>query len=170
MHTLRFLKAWVMLLVLMAPCRSSQATFTEDLVLEPLSDGKVIATFQFKHGISVNTSDPSSDHYVFPRTASELLRPGNIESLHLAFTQGSWDPHNWGLPLLDTNPTGVELWARFISEHHIDAQWRALTSILAGIFCASLNFMKADVTCAPRFALPGRKEGGRKGKGQSIYL
>jgi phosphatidylinositol glycan class T len=71
-----------------------------------------------------------------------------VKELHLRITQGRWKYDRWGYHD-QAAPSGVGLWS-FIGSDDVDKQWTGLTNALAGLFCASLNFMEPQVTVSPR--------------------
>ena len=100
------------------------------------------AEFNFTHSIPFQ-----SDHYtLFPKELGELVHAFGIQELKLVFTQGRWDYEDWGSSALAESP-GVQLWAWIENEKN----WKGLINVLAGLFCASLNFIGSTAT--PNIAL-----------------
>ncbi|XP_074568941.1 uncharacterized protein LOC141825455 isoform X1 [Curcuma longa] len=130
--------------------------FTEELLLKPLPDRKVLAHFHFQ-----STAYPSPNsghhHHLFPKAIAQLVQKFQIRDLELSFTQGRWNYENWGGsdPISSTNakPPGVELWATFnVPVVEIDATWKNLTHALSGLFCSSINFLESSTSyTTPRF-------------------
>ncbi|KAF9427676.1 hypothetical protein BGZ94_004419 [Podila epigama] len=150
--------------------------FHEELVLKPLNDGSVYSHFQFTTHIGTEMDNERLDgadsniftHYnLFPRSVGQVLRSFEVEELHLTFTQGRWQYGDWGYPLAPSVGTGVELWAWLhddkkqyvhgVSKAETDANWKALTNTLSGLFCASLNFIDDTITVEPKLSF--RNEG-----------
>lgn len=76
-----------------------------------------------------------------------------MEELHLTLSEGQWRHEQWGFPVLDAAP-GAELYAWFAPHvTDVDNQWRQLSAALAGLFCASLNFIDTFNTITPQMAL-----------------
>lgn len=96
----------------------------------------------------------SVDHAKFaPRSLGEVISRFQVEELHLTLSEGQWRHDQWGYPVLDAAP-GAELYAWFAPEvTDVDTQWRQLTAALAGLFCASLNFIDDQNTITPQMAL-----------------
>ena len=128
---------------------ASAASFTEDLLLSPLEDGRVLAEFHFE---TTGALDPSN-FYLFPKPMGQILHRFGVEEFSMSLTHGVWKHRDWGLPsdfrientsLAETGvigPSGAEIWASF-STGGPDAweeEWKGLLEALSGIFCASLN-------------------------------
>ncbi|VVC90523.1 unnamed protein product [Leptidea sinapis] len=91
--------------------------------------------------------------HLAPRSLREVMSRFQVEELHLTLTEGQWRHKQWGYPVLDAAP-GAELYAWFSPEvTNIDNQWKKLTSTLAGLFCASLNFIENQNTINPQMSL-----------------
>ncbi|CAA6659899.1 unnamed protein product [Spirodela intermedia] len=155
--------------------------FTEELLLKPLPDRKVLSHFHFesrplRRALMAATTASSKGH----RTAGTcvfwlliiLLIPFcfngpkqankfRIQELELSFTQGRWNYERWGgldyISSANAKPPGVELWAIFdIPTDQIDATWKNLTHALSGLFCSSINFLESTTAfCAPRWSFKG---------------
>ncbi|KAJ4795028.1 GPI transamidase component GPI16 [Rhynchospora pubera] len=125
--------------------------FSEELLLKPLPDYKVLAHFHFT-SISPPSSSNGKHHHLFPKSIAQLVKKYKIRELELSFTQGRWNYDRWGAsdPLSTANgkPPGVELWALFDipTKEEIDATWRNLTHSLSGLFCASINFLESSTS------------------------
>eukprot|EP01133_Synstelium_polycarpum_P017889 gene17889-21340_t len=109
----------------------SQA-FSEEMLVKPLPNGKILTHVQFSTEWASNFYDKS--------TCDMISRVG-VEEMTLQFTQGRWSYEEWGYPVRSA-PVGVELvaWLRPMPKG-IDAQWRELTHSLSGLFCASMEFL-----------------------------
>ncbi|KAJ1825791.1 Subunit of the glycosylphosphatidylinositol transamidase complex-like protein [Coemansia sp. RSA 2599] len=140
----------------MNPAPSSAAvsgeSFTEDLFLKPLADGKVLLHFEFAFQRSQDQSNSTQHHYhLFPRQIGEIALRYDVEELHLSFTQGNWREARWGHPPVNSQGVGAEVRARIKgSEEHVAARWAGLTNALSGVFCASLNFVDSTNTVMPQ--------------------
>lgn len=124
---------------------SCQDKYTESLEIEQMDDGKVLAIFNFNRTIKNFNA-----HYdLLPKAIGEIFSAFKVKEMHLSFTQGRWNPDRWGYNP-NHSPAGAQLWT-WIDEKS-DKQWEGLTNALAGLFCASLNFMDQTVTSQPRHA------------------
>ncbi|KAL0075685.1 GPI transamidase GPI16 [Phycomyces blakesleeanus] len=126
----------------------------EELTLTPLSDGKLLAHFEFTTNVQAHT-DPNApflDYGLFPKAIGQVLQEYDVQEMHLTFTQGRWNYEEWGYPPEQSAGTGVELWAWMKNSNKIDANWRSLTNVLSGLFCASLNFIDDTLTTQPRMS------------------
>ena len=89
------------------------AAYHEELLLQPLPLGQLLASFNFQSNASMESYHQQHFQY-FPRSLSQVLQHSNTKELHLRFSTGRWDAELWG-----TRPwagfkeggTGVELWA-----------------------------------------------------------
>ncbi|KAG0040630.1 hypothetical protein BGZ82_000588 [Podila clonocystis] len=149
------------------PIAKAPEAFHEELVLKPMNDGSVYSHFQFTTHIGTMMDEDRFDgtssnlfaHYnLFPRSIGQILHSFEVEELHLTFTQGRWQYGDWGYPLAPSAGTGVELWAWLNDDkRQTDANWKALTNTLSGLFCASLNFIDDTITVEPKLSF--RNEG-----------
>ncbi|KAJ0110944.1 hypothetical protein Patl1_01578 [Pistacia atlantica] len=131
--------------------------FSEELLLKPLPDRKVLSHFHFE-----SRAPPSNTHgrhhHLFPKAISQLVTKLRIKEMELSFTQGRWRYEQWGGfdPISSNNakPPGVELWAVFdVPQSLVDAYWKNLTHTLSGLFCASVNFLESSTAySAPEWA------------------
>ncbi|KAF3435960.1 hypothetical protein FNV43_RR23052 [Rhamnella rubrinervis] len=124
--------------------------FSEELLLRPLPDRKVLSHFHFRSR-APPTSSNGRHHHLFPKAISQLVQKFRLKEMELSFTQGRWNYDLWGGfdPISSNNakPPGVELWAVFaVPQHHVDASWKNLTHALSGLFCASINFLESSTT------------------------
>ncbi|PON42553.1 GPI transamidase component PIG-T [Parasponia andersonii] len=109
--------------------------FSEELLLRPLPDRKVLAHFHFESR-APPTGSNGRHHHLFPKAISQL---------------GRWNYESWGgfdpIPSNNAKPPGVELWAVFdVPQDQVDASWKNLTHSLSGLFCASINFLESSTT------------------------
>ncbi|KAG0100600.1 hypothetical protein BGZ93_010193 [Podila epicladia] len=149
------------------PIAKAPEAFHEELVVKPMNDGSVYTHFQFTTHIGTMMDEDRFDgassnlfaHYnLFPRSIGQILHSFEVEELHLTFTQGRWQYGDWGYPLAPSAGTGVELWAWLNDDkRQTDANWKALTNTLSGLFCASLNFIDKTITVEPKLSF--RNEG-----------
>ncbi|KAL6208956.1 hypothetical protein ACLB2K_019899 [Fragaria x ananassa] len=137
-----------------APISQSQSAagedFSEELLLRPLPDRKVLAHFHFQSRAPHSTSN-GRHHHLFPKAVSQLVQKFHVKEMELSFTQGRWNYDQWGGfdPISSNNakPPGVELWAVFDVPHEqVDDSWKNLTHALSGLFCASINFLESSTT------------------------
>ncbi|XP_020575014.1 GPI transamidase component PIG-T isoform X2 [Phalaenopsis equestris] len=122
--------------------------FTEELLLKPLPDRKVLSHFHFQSSAPPSAAN-GRHHHLFPKAIAQLARKFEIRELELSFTQGRWNYEKWGGfdPISTTNakPPGVELWANFdLPLNTIDHTWKNLTHVLSGLFCSSINFLESS--------------------------
>ncbi|KAK8958444.1 hypothetical protein KSP40_PGU004129 [Platanthera guangdongensis] len=122
--------------------------FTEELLLKPLPDRKVLAHFHFQSSAPPSAAN-GRHHYIFPKAIAQLVRKFQIRELELSFTQGRWNYERWGgfdpVSIPNAKPTGVELWATFdVPLNEIDYTWKNLTHALSGLFCSSINFLESS--------------------------
>eukprot|EP00250_Pteridium_aquilinum_P030640 c4176_g1_i1 orf=378-2543(+) len=146
------LLAFAGLMVALSHVQSAEEEFSEELLLRPLPDGKVLAHFHFAHRLPP-INGYGYHHRLFPKAIFQLVQKFRIQEMELSFTQGRWNYDRWGgvdpLTRLHAKPSGVELWAVFaVPDDQIDATWGNLTHALSGLFCASLNFLESPVMVA----------------------
>ncbi|KAK9281528.1 hypothetical protein L1049_004431 [Liquidambar formosana] len=124
--------------------------FSEELLLKPLPDRKVLGYFHFESK-APPTNTYGRHHRLFPKAIYQLVQKFRVRELELSFTQGRWNYERWGGfdPISSSNakPPGVELWAVFdVPEDQVDDSWKNLTHALSGLFCASVNFLESSTT------------------------
>lgn len=124
--------------------------FSEELLLKPFPDRKVLAHFHFQSR-APHSSSHGRHHHLFPKAIAQLVKKFRVKEMELSFTQGRWRYEQWGGfdPLSSNNakPPGVELWAVFdVPQSLVDVYWRNLTHTLSGLFCASINFLESSTT------------------------
>lgn len=154
--------------------KGREEAFSEDLLIRPLSDGKVLNHFYFKNYL--HTLGSAAHNHVFPKAISQLVRKFHISELELSFTQGRWNYERWGAldPVGSSNakPSGVELWAEFdVPSDQVDPTWRNLTHALSGLFCASINFLESPaVVAAPSLVFGSRINKGASKEGHTANV
>ncbi|KAJ5899383.1 hypothetical protein N7495_004127 [Penicillium taxi] len=132
---------------------SASPEYHEQLLLQPLPQSSLLASFNFRSNTSQQSFDNQHFRY-FPRALGQILQHAHTKELHLRFTTGRWDAGSWGPRPWDGSKeggTGVELWA-WIDANDDDeafAKWITLTQSLSGLFCASLNFVDSTRTTRP---------------------
>ncbi|KAF5909026.1 GPI transamidase component PIG-T-like, partial [Clarias magur] len=126
--------------------------FQEELVIRPLHSGDVYASFQFRTQLDtdfVQEGQKVSHYRLFPKSLGQVLSKFAVRELHISFTQGYWRTMQWGQPFIPA-PPGAELWVWFHDTVlDVDENWKELTNVLSGIFCASLNFIDSTNTVEP---------------------
>uniref|UniRef100_A0A803PG29 GPI transamidase component PIG-T n=1 Tax=Cannabis sativa TaxID=3483 RepID=A0A803PG29_CANSA len=146
-------------LILFCQCLCANATlrsaigeeeFSEELLLRPLPDRKILAHFHFGTSAPPISSN-GHHHHLFPKAISQLVKKFQLKEMELSFTQGRWNYESWGgfdpIPSNNAKPPGVELWAVFdVPQHQVDASWKNLTHALSGLFCASINFLESSTS------------------------
>ncbi|PYH44131.1 GPI-anchor transamidase subunit GPI16 [Aspergillus saccharolyticus JOP 1030-1] len=143
----------LLFLAAFASFASATSDYHESLVLQPLPQSALLASFNFQSNDSQESFDERHFRY-FPRALGQILRHANTKELHLRFTTGRWDAESWGpRPWNGTKEggTGVELWAWIdaVDDEAAFAKWITLTQSLSGLFCASLNFIDSTRTTRP---------------------
>lgn len=126
--------------------------FHEELMLKPLPSGHVYAHFQFTTLWETTKDITTFQHsHLFPRGLGEIISRHNVNELHLTLTKGLWNYQKWGYPYHDAGP-GAEIYSWFHEDvNNVDDEWKGLTNALAGLFCASLNFVNPANSVSPEF-------------------
>jgi phosphatidylinositol glycan class T len=91
----------------------ASSDYHEQLLLRPLPQNVVLASFNFKSNSSSSSFDQQNFRY-FPRSLGQILQHAHTKELHLRFSLGRWDAESWGARPWDgarEGGTGVELWA-----------------------------------------------------------
>ncbi|KAL2134084.1 hypothetical protein VTI74DRAFT_1080 [Chaetomium olivicolor] len=132
---------------------ASAADYHEQLVLRPLPQSALLASFDFRSNTSVAEFEKGNFRF-FPRSLGQILQHAGTRELHLRFSLGRWDAETWGARPWDgarEGGTGVELWAwlEADTDEEADKKWLTLTNALSGLFCASLNFIDRARTTRP---------------------
>ncbi|KAL0561668.1 hypothetical protein IC582_002108 [Cucumis melo] len=148
----------------------AEEDFSEDLLLKPLPDRKVLAHFHFQSTAPSSRSNSyGRHHHLFPKAISQLVHKYRIKEMELSFTQGRWRYDRWGgfdsISSSNAKPSGVELWAVFdVPPNEVDATWKNLTHSLSGLFCASINFLESSTSySAPKWSFHPASENMRYG-------
>ncbi len=92
---------------------SASSDYHEQLLLRPLPQGTLLASFNFRSNESVESFEQQNFRY-FPRSFGQILQHAHAKELHLRFSVGRWDAEMWGHRPWDggrEGGTGVELWA-----------------------------------------------------------
>lgn len=92
---------------------SAASDYHEQLLLRPLPQDTLLASFNFRSNESQASFEQQNFRYV-PRSLGQILQHAHAEELHLRFSVGRWDAENWGQrPWQGSREggTGVELWA-----------------------------------------------------------
>ncbi|KAK5200696.1 Subunit of the glycosylphosphatidylinositol transamidase complex-like protein, partial [Cryomyces antarcticus] len=96
-----------------ASAASSASDYHERLLLCPLPQSTLLASFNFRSNASSSSFEQQNFRY-FPRSLGQILQHAHTKELHLRFSLGRWDADNWGArPWSGAREggTGVELWA-----------------------------------------------------------
>ncbi|KAL0127943.1 hypothetical protein PUN28_003301 [Cardiocondyla obscurior] len=143
--------------------------FNEELMLKPLSSNHVYAYFQFTTVWETPNDVKTLQHtHLFPRGLSEIIGRHKVDELHITLTEGLWNYQKWGYPFHDAGP-GAEITAWFNTDiANINEEWKGLTNALAGLLCASLNFVDASNSMSPEFTF--RPTGVMNGPVNSSHL
>jgi phosphatidylinositol glycan class T len=149
-------------------CVAANSDYHERLLLRPLPQGTLLASFNFASNESQTAFEQQNFRY-FPRSFGQILQHAHAKELHLRFSVGRWDAESWGQRPWNgarEGGTGVELWAwveadsedeyvmilwtkAYTDINRAFARWLTLTNALSGLFCASLNFIDATKTIRP---------------------
>ncbi|XP_070153224.1 GPI transamidase component PIG-T isoform X2 [Polyergus mexicanus] len=126
--------------------------FDEELILKPLSNNHIYAYFQFTTIWKTAKHRETLQHsHLFPRGLGEIIGRHNVDELHVTLTEGLWNYQKWGYPFHDAGP-GAEITAWFNKNvTNVDKEWKGLTNALAGLLCASLNFIDISNSMSPEF-------------------
>ncbi|XP_043466665.1 GPI transamidase component PIG-T [Leptopilina heterotoma] len=129
-------------------------TYDEELMLKPLPSGYIYAFFQFTTlWEGSNTLRTLQHSHLFPRGLGEILGRHQVDELHFTLTEGLWRHKKWGYPFQNAGP-GAEISAWFKQNvSNVDKEWISLTSSLAGLLCASLNFIDSSNSLSPEFSM-----------------
>ncbi|KAI9505645.1 GPI transamidase component PIG-T [Coemansia spiralis] len=152
---------------------SNSETFTEDLLVKPLHDGKVLLHFEFRvQQLSAEASSSQHHYHLFPRQIGEIAKQNGVDELHLSFTQGGWRQDTWGSPPVNSQGVGAEIIARIngTEDGSSGSKWKGLTNALSGVFCASLNFIDEGNTAMPQLTFTTqntKRDGVRAGQDNS---
>ncbi len=146
---------------------------SETLLLKPLADGRVLASFDFTLS---STSSSTSSFRLLPRALLQPIQRFGVSEVKLALNSGRWKYDSWGSPVTvlrkratynaaeadrghgklklgeENVGTGAELYAVFSGESDAQEGWKGLTSSLAGLFCASLDALDEKHTVQPHYA------------------
>ncbi|KAL8766063.1 MAG: hypothetical protein Q9209_007029 [Squamulea sp. 1 TL-2023] len=127
--------------------------YEEHLNLEPLPQGSLLASFNFKSNASLQSFEQQHFRYI-PRSLGQILQHAQAKELHLRFSSGRWDAESWGARPWDgakEGGTGVEVWTWIEASTDEEAftRWITLNHALSGLFCASLNFIDSTRTTRP---------------------
>ncbi|KAJ4955716.1 hypothetical protein NE237_012499 [Protea cynaroides] len=126
--------------------------FSEELLLKPLPDRKILSHFHFESRAPPSTCH-GRHHRLFPKAIAQLVQKFRVREMELSFTQGRWNYERWGgfdpVSSANAKPPGVELWAVFdVPSDQVDSTWKNLTHTLSGLFCASINFLESSTAYA----------------------
>lgn len=107
------LLALLSLLVLLTRANADGADYHERLLLRPLPQNQLLASFNFRSNASASSFDRQNFRF-FPRSLGQILQHAHTKELHLRFSLGRWDAEQWGACPWNgarEGGTGVELWA-----------------------------------------------------------
>lgn len=102
-----------LLYFLLAAFAFADPQYEEHLVLEPLPQGSLLASFNFHSNASLQSFEQQHFRYI-PRSLGQILQHARTKELHLRFSSGRWDAESWGARPwggAKEGGTGVELWA-----------------------------------------------------------
>ncbi|XP_053974232.1 GPI transamidase component PIG-T [Hylaeus anthracinus] len=143
---------FLILVGIIRPIYSHNDYFDEELMLKPLPSSHVYAYFQFTTVWETSKEAKTLQHsHLFPRGLGEIISRHGVDELHLTLTKGLWSYEKWGYPYHDAGP-GAEITTWFHKDvTDVDDEWKSLTNALAGLFCASLNFVNPSNSMSPEF-------------------
>lgn len=130
---------WLKIAIFINFAISASEEYFETLSLKQLKNGQVIGDFEFKTVLETRREDSFN---LLPKAIGEIIKEFDIKQLDLHFTVGRWR-HDRHPPSNQVYPSGALL------KTWIGGDFKRLTNSLAGLFCASLNFMKPAVTSSP---------------------
>ena len=154
---------FALILALLVSAAATADLYGEELLLRPLSDGKVMALFTFEiegvlpgfqHQHSYTNKTQIEHFQLYPRDMGQIMTRYRLEELQLDFTQGRWDYDRWGQPPVNAAASGVFLSALLQNTTSVDQDWIGLTNTLSGKFCASLNFLDKTKTTTSAIVFP----------------
>ncbi len=99
--------------LLLAVAATADPQYEEHLHLEPLPQGLLLASFNFKSNATLQSFEQQHFKYI-PRSLGQILQHARTKELHLRFSSGRWDAESWGARPWDGKKeggTGVEVWA-----------------------------------------------------------
>jgi phosphatidylinositol glycan class T len=103
----------LLLLNALITCVSAGTGYHERLLLRPLPQGTLLASFNFVSNETQTAFEQQNFGY-FPRSFGQILQHAHAKELHLRFSVGRWDAESWGQRPWNgarEGGTGVELWA-----------------------------------------------------------
>lgn len=104
---------FVLLCNALIACASESPDYHERLLLRPLPQSNLLASFNFRSNES-SVAYQQQNFRLFPRSLGQILQYAHTKELHLRFSVGRWDAENWGQrPWYGAREgsNGVELWA-----------------------------------------------------------
>lgn len=111
---------------------SAGADYSERLLLRPLPQNTLLASFNFRSNESATAFEQQNFRY-FPRSFGQILQHAHTRELHLRFSVGRWDAENWGQRPWNgarEGGTGVELWAWVEADTEDEYEFHALSGEL----------------------------------------
>lgn len=102
-----------LLLIALVACASASSDYHERLLLRPLPQSTLLASFNFR-SMESSVAFAQQNFRYFPRSFGQILQHAHTKELHVRFSVGRWDADNWGQrPWHGAREggTGVELWA-----------------------------------------------------------
>ena len=129
----------------------SRETFVEEVLLQRLPDDVVVAVFTFTQTAPAD----ARHHAVMSKPLASVLARSGAHELELSFARGRWNARRWGASPVVAKPVGAEVWGTFPNNAGDDVAeaWTNATTMLGGIFCASLSALGASTeVTAPALA------------------
>jgi GPI-anchor transamidase subunit T len=129
----------------------ARETFVEEVLLQRLPDDVVVAVFTF-----TQTAPTDARHYtVMSKPLASVLAHSSAHELELSFGRGRWNARRWGTSPVVAKPVGAEVWGTFPNgaTDDVNKAWTNATTMLGGIFCASLSALSTSTAVtAPALA------------------
>lgn len=114
-----------LLLNALVACAAASSDYYERLLLRPLPQSAVLASFNFRSNESAHAFEHQNFRY-FPRSLGQILQHASTKELHLRFSLGRWDADSWGQRPWNgarEGGTGVELWAWVEAQTEDECVW-----------------------------------------------
>jgi GPI-anchor transamidase subunit T len=102
-----------LLCLLPAVVVAATSDYQERLLLRPLPQSALLASFNFKSNDTAVSFEEQNFRF-FPRSLGQILQHTHAKELHLRFSLGRWDSEVWGERPgggAREGGTGVEIWA-----------------------------------------------------------
>mmetsp|Transcript_7888 Transcript_7888/g.22356 ORF Transcript_7888/g.22356 Transcript_7888/m.22356 type:complete len:660 (-) Transcript_7888:484-2463(-) len=132
------LVAWALVDLVVGAAAAAAASgdlFSEHVLVQFLSDSKLLAHFDFRLTGSIQ-KDGLYD--IFPKSIGRIFTHIPTAGFTASLTQGRWKHHQWGDPPVEVTPPGGLLVAN-MEKAHLHRGWRHLVHALGGLLCATFG-------------------------------